>query len=245
MSIDPAHPIHKCALELLDGVVRDFARFAPELLDAAIAVAAERRGRAPGLPLVGGTANEAPRYPRSGARWRVPIVRQSRSRTLPAEAGERARRLSERRRLACRDHLPHGYRGEFTDGERAVLAAVAIFAHGRRSITAALAAIAERAFVSASTVRSTLKKAARLGLLTVTVRPIKGRRHETNLISIACSTWQSWLARRFGIGSKIPDAIREKKDSSLTSRVAATVRKRLDGLRELGRRTRNGPEPAG
>lgn len=213
--IDPGHIIHTLPLERLDYVLRDFAKHAPELLEEACSIVLTRRGKAPPLPLEGGSSSERPRYPGRGPRWRAPMLRAIRKAVLPAEAALRASRLKSRRALAAACHLPQSVRQEFTTAGLAVMAVIAMAARGAVALELTIGELAARSFTSPSTVRAVIDKAEALGLLANddTRRRADGR-NLPNRIRILCRTWIAWLRKRLGLGSKKTGATGEK-DSNL------------------------------
>lgn len=106
--------------------------------------------------------------------------------------------LERRRRLAAAGRLPPALAARFTLAEQAVLALVATEFGKRGDCRLAIEALAAIAGVSRSTVKTAIREAARLGLLTVEERRITGFRNDTNVVRIVAPEWLSWLllARR-------------------------------------------------
>lgn len=108
-------------------------------------------------------------------------------------------RITRRRRQAASGAVPSTLAGSFTPGELAVLAVVGRQAASGRACSWPLARIAALAGVSVTTTRNALRAAERMGLVRVTERRRVRNRSLTNLVSITCRTWLTWL-RRLGRG---------------------------------------------
>lgn len=106
--------------------------------------------------------------------------------------------LERRRRWAAAGRLPPSLAARFSQGEVAVLAVVADtvvrFGDCRRCIEQ----IGALAGVCRSTVKKSIQRAKRLGLLTIEERRQRAWRNLTNIVRIVCPEWDAWndLARR-------------------------------------------------
>lgn len=100
-----------------------------------------------------------------------------------------------RRRLGGSSALPDTLRHHYTEGQRAVLCIIAgeIKHHGVCDLP--IDKIAALAGVCRTTVQTTLHEARRLNHITITERPVPGRKHLPNVIKIASSEWRTWLKR--------------------------------------------------
>lgn len=101
--------------------------------------------------------------------------------------------LERRRRLAAAGRMPPGIAARFTLAEQAVLALVATETGKRGDCRLAIEALAAIAGVSRSTVKTAIREAARLGLLTVEERRITGFRNDTNVVRIVAPEWLAWM----------------------------------------------------
>jgi len=79
--------------------------------------------------------------------------------------------------------------------------------------------IAALAGVCRATVQTTLHEARRLRHITITERPVAGRKHLPNLIEIASAEWLTWIKRgptaHRPIGSKLPILVSTTKNTDL------------------------------
>ena len=139
------------------------------------------------------------------ARKRIPAAP-----TQPRRVGSRPRApesLERRRRWVASGWVPPAIACRFTAGELSALSVVAaqVAKHGRCDL--ALDHIAALAGVGRTTVRNAIGEARRLGFITVEVRRLRAFRNDTNVVRIAASAWQSWIAMRRstsgqGVGAK-------------------------------------------
>lgn len=114
-----------------------------------------------------------------------------------AASGERDRsRWSRKQRLGGLAALPPttDYNG-FTEGERAVLYIVAADMRAYGACRCTTQEIADRAGVGRTTVRNAVRKARQLGAVKVEHRPQWRGKWLSNIITIVCKTWLSWLRR--------------------------------------------------
>lgn len=111
---------------------------------------------------------------------------------LPPDVAERRKK---RRTLGTSGVLPHEMRGDYTEGEQAVLAVIAREI-GRRGGYCALfiSQIMERSGARRRLVQYTLKKAKRLGHLVVMERPQRGRKHLSNVVKPLSRAWRDWIS---------------------------------------------------
>jgi DNA-binding Lrp family transcriptional regulator len=123
-------------------------------------------------------------------------------------------RWARKRRLGDMAALPPHLRDLFTEGERAVLYVIASDCRQHGSCQCSVKEIGDRAGVGATTVRNALRRAKDQGIIGITERPQWRAKHLTNVISIICERWLSWLKKfrpnlglKFEqIGFKIPKA---------------------------------------
>lgn len=146
------------------------------------------------------------------SRKTVPVVptqlRRVGSRPRSSESMER------RRRWTSSGWLPPQLAARFTMGENAVLAVVAAQVARHARCTLALDHIAALAGVSRSTVKTALREARAIGLLTIEHRPARAFHHDTNVIKVTSPEWRSWLSfRRSSQGVKSVTPSNTKIDS--------------------------------
>ena len=101
--------------------------------------------------------------------------------------------MERRRRWAASGRLPPGLAARFTLAEQAVLSLIAAETTRRGDCRLAIEHMAALAGVSRSTVKSALREAGKLGLLTVEERRISGFRNDTNVVRIVSPEWTAWL----------------------------------------------------
>lgn len=118
------------------------------------------------------------------------------AKAAPRRIGSRPRTdvsLERRRRWAASGRLPPAIALQFTQGEVAVLAVVAVEVakHGRCALAQGhLAAVAG---VSVSTVKRAMRVARDLGLVEIEVRRVSAFRNDTNLVSVLSREWLAWM----------------------------------------------------
>lgn len=155
-----------------------------EAQDAAEAIALRRSG---GVPSIGPTRNNAP-VTFLGARVRRPIIRK--------------RSIERRRRLAASGPLPPAIAAHFTTGQLAVLRIVGDECRLHGSCSLHIDAIAARAGVCRSTVKTAIHRARELRLVTFEERRRRGLPSLTNIIRIISREWKLWLDRGPKVGVK-------------------------------------------
>lgn len=82
-----------------------------------------------------------------------------------------------------------------TEGERATLYIIAADVRELGACRCTVAEIADRAGVGQTTARNAIRKARDRGLLSVQHRPQWRNKWLSNVITIVCKTWLSWLKR--------------------------------------------------
>jgi hypothetical protein len=115
---------------------------------------------------------------------------------------DRARSRERRRGLGGSSPLPEPLARRYTEGQRAVLFIVGEEIAARGVCGLSVAEIAARAGVCHRHAQITLRLAESDGLVTITERPRKGQKHQTNLVRVLSKEWAAWLARRRPTGCK-------------------------------------------
>jgi hypothetical protein len=112
--------------------------------------------------------------------------------------------MERRRRWAASGRLPPAIAARFTLAETAVLAIVSAETARRGDCRLYVDHIAAVAGVSRSTVKTAIRQARTLGLITVEERPQTAFRNLSNVVRIVSKEWTAWLrlARSGGIGVK-------------------------------------------
>ncbi|GJD65124.1 hypothetical protein [Methylobacterium frigidaeris] len=191
------------------GVISD--RDAGELDDA---IEARRKGPAPAAPAPAGLSLAAAIAP-TAARITKFAPRRQRS-------PDRAKSRERRRGLGGSSPLPEPLARRYTEGQRAVLFIVGEEIAARGVCGLSVAEIAARAGVCHRHAQMALRLAESDGLVTITERPRKGQKHQTNLVRVLSREWAAWLQRRRPTGCKpIPSTGIQDSLSSLESRTAA------------------------
>jgi len=113
----------------------------------------------------------------------------------PPRSPDRQASRERRRRLGGSSALPDTLRHHYTEGERAGLCIVAGEIKRRGMCDAPIDRMAAQAGICRTTMQNALRKARQLGHLNVIERPMPGRKHQTNLITIASPQWRAWIAR--------------------------------------------------
>lgn len=103
--------------------------------------------------------------------------------------------IARRRRLAASGPLPPALACLFTTGEMAVLRIVGDECRDRRACLKPIDAIAARAGVGRTTTQNALRRAARLGLLKIEERRVRGAKNLPNRTTIVSAEWNAWIAR--------------------------------------------------
>lgn len=104
-------------------------------------------------------------------------------------------RIGRRRRLAASGPLPPGLAAEWTTGELAVLRIVGDEVREAGACDRSLAEIAARAGVCRSLAQATMRRAARVGLVTIEERRRRGAKNLTNVVRVVSVEWRTWLDR--------------------------------------------------
>lgn len=159
-------------------------------LDAAIE--ARRKGPAP-----------APAAVPAGVSLGTAIARVSIFPPKRRQASPDKARSRERRRLIARSSpLPPQLSARFTEGQAAVLGVVGDEMAARGVCALSIGEIAARAGVCHRLAQGALRLAEGDGLVTITERPRKGQKHQTNLIRVLSREWAAWLAKRRPTGCR-------------------------------------------
>ena len=110
--------------------------------------------------------------------------------------------LERRRRWTSSGWLTPQIAARFTMAEAAVLAVIAeqVAKHGRCCF--ALAHLGALAGVSRSTVKSAIRQAAALGLLSVEHRPTRPWRYDTNILRVTLAEVRPWQNPPFGAATR-------------------------------------------
>ena len=101
--------------------------------------------------------------------------------------------MERRRRWAASGRLPPGIAARFTLAETAVLAIVSAETARRGDCRMYVDHIAAVAGVSRSTVKTAIRQARTLGLITVEERPQTAFRNLSNVVRIVSKEWTAWL----------------------------------------------------
>lgn len=135
----------------------------------------------------------------------TPQDRQNRQRTGVGSRPRTDASLERRRRWAASGRLPPTLAARFTLAEQAVLALIAAETARWGDCRLAIEHLASLAGVSRSTVKSAIREARKLGLLTVEERRLTGFRNDTNVVRIVSPEWTAWLRlARKGIADRDP-----------------------------------------
>lgn len=114
----------------------------------------------------------------------------------------RAVSIERRRRLASSGPLPPSLACRFTVGELACLRIVGDEWRGKGACRLTLGEVAARAGVCRKLAQNTMRRAARMGLLAIEERRLKGRPNLPNVLVVVCREWSAWLHRGQGIAGK-------------------------------------------
>ncbi|GJD66754.1 hypothetical protein [Methylobacterium frigidaeris] len=135
---------------------------------------------------------------------------------------DRAKSRERRRGLGGSSPLPEPLARRYTEGQRAVLFIVGEEIAARGVCGLSVAEIAARAGVCHRHAQMALRLAESDGLVTITERPRKGQKHQTNLVRVLSKEWAAWLARRRPTGCKpTPSTGTQGFSSSLESKTTA------------------------
>jgi hypothetical protein len=166
----------------------------------------------------------------SGAIATKPAFREPREKRFSRRFGrkwqrspDRAASLQRKRTLGGSSGLPDPIRGYYTEGERSALTVIAgeVKRHGVCDLP--LDSIAAKAGVSRTTVQNALREARERGHACVQLRPCRGQKNLTNLITIVSKEWLAWIkrgpapARSIGFKSLHPTKNTDKNLYSLGS----------------------------
>ena len=110
---------------------------------------------------------------------------------------DRRKSLNRRRWIAGEHPLPEAIAPDFGDASIAALGVVARQVSTKGYCDLTKGEIAARAGVSVETVLRAIRKAERMGLMTVDVRPVPGRPNLPNVVRIICQEWLTWIGKRF------------------------------------------------
>lgn len=101
--------------------------------------------------------------------------------------------IARRRRWAASSRLPPALAEQFTPSETGVLALIAAEVARHGDCRLAVEHMAAVVGTCATVVRSAIREARRLGLLSVEERRRAGRRNDTNILQIVSALWAGWL----------------------------------------------------
>lgn len=113
----------------------------------------------------------------------------------PQRSPDATRSLERRRTLAASGPLPPALACKFTTGELAVLHLVSNEVRTKGACVLSIQELAARAGVGATKVRTALRIAASLGLVTIEERRVPYRPNLTNVVRIISREWLAWIAR--------------------------------------------------
>lgn len=153
---------------------------------------------------------------REARRQQVEISRQFKR----GRQGSPDRQASRQRRRTWggSSALPPELRAAFTEGQRAVMAVVVDLSKARGFCDAPIDRIAAIAGVCRTTARDAMHEARRLGLISITLRPMKGMsKNLTNIVKVVARAWVRWIERTKttvrAIGSKTSKMLTAKEKS--------------------------------
>ncbi|QIG92873.1 hypothetical protein [Bradyrhizobium sp. 6(2017)] len=161
------------------------------------------------------------------------------SRFLPRQrqrSPDRKASRDRRRMLGGSSALPDNLRHYYTEGQRAVLCIVAGEIKRQGVCDLPIDKIAALAGVCRTTVQTAMHEARRLSHIKITERPVRGRKHLSNLVEIVSPEWRTWIKR----GPSSARAI-GSKPVILVSTTKNTVRKKEGLGDELERGRGSGP----
>lgn len=114
----------------------------------------------------------------------------------------RALSIERRRRLASSGPLPPSIACKFTVSELACLRIVGDQWRDKGACRLTLGEIAARAGCCRRLAQNVMRRAARMGLLAIEERRIRGRPNLPNVLMVVCRDWSTWLRRGPGIAGK-------------------------------------------
>lgn len=126
------------------------------------------------------------------ARTALPVVAKAAPRRVGSKPCTDAS-VERRRRWAAAGRLPPRLAAQFTLGQQAVLAVLAVEVATRDDCRMPVGRIAAVAGVSESTVRRAFRTAVVIGLVTVEERRLTAFRNETNVVRIVSAEWLAWM----------------------------------------------------
>jgi hypothetical protein len=139
-----------------------------------------------------------------------------------------------RRMLGGSGELPHSLRHHYTEGQRAVLAVIAFKIKRDGVCDDPIDALAAQAGVGRTTVQTTLHEARRLGHITVTERPRRGKKNLTNIVRVCSREWLAWLSRGTSsarlIGSNAVKMVSTTKSIDLRKQESCSEESKFDPL---------------
>lgn len=113
----------------------------------------------------------------------------------PQLAKRHPERIARRRRLAATGPLPATLAAAWTTSELAVLRIVGGEVRDKGVCERTLPEIAARAGVCRTTAQTTIRKAAKIGLVSIKERRRKGAKNLSNVVRIVSDEWLTWLRR--------------------------------------------------
>jgi hypothetical protein len=125
-----------------------------------------------------------------------PVIRKPVSAPRRPVSVDRQRSIERRRRLAFSGAVPGTVASSFTVGEIAVLAVIGREVQRRGRCEHPVEKIAGLAGVCRTVAQGTLRRARQAGLLAVVERRYRGRRSDTNVVTVISREWATWLRLR-------------------------------------------------
>lgn len=121
---------------------------------------------------------------------RLVVGRRGPSRRTPEQ---RASALARRRLLAASGAMPPDIAARFSPAEQATLMVLAVEFARRGDCRMSLGELSARAGCSIRSAQNGIRKAERMGLLSVEARELGRRRNDTNILRIVDRAWLRWL----------------------------------------------------
>jgi len=167
-----------------------------------------------------------------------PTTLQRRPARGPAQ---RKKSILRRRRLVMSGAIPASLATSFTMGEIACMTVIARECQKQRDHRCSLSVnhIAALSGTSSTVVRTALREARQIGLITVTERRRPRQRSQTNLIHIVGPEWCAWLrlkTERGWVKKSVAHVITEKKEAGRSSFVLINGEERHSPPDKPGRR---------
>lgn len=140
---------------------------------------------------------EALRTPSPSRTGRTPVA-AVRAVTLFAKARQtmppdRRKSIERRRRLAASGPMPPAMAAAFTTAELAALRIVADEVRSHGVCSRSYEEVAARAGVCRASARNAIRRAARLGFLSIQERRRPGRKNLPNVLAVVSAEWRAWL----------------------------------------------------